>query len=111
MRSRLEPATARARPAHDWPEKRAGLGRAQAVMLYGAGFAHMPPRRCAMPFLTCDGVEPGLSYGLFPAQGLGTFLLIGHPWWRWRFWAGFLWRSPAMRWPSAMADYRRGAGQ
>jgi signal peptidase II len=32
--------------------------------------------------------NPGISYGLFRPRE-GTVLLIGYPWWRWWFWAGF----------------------
>lgn len=50
-------------------------------MLYGAGFAHMPPGMAVpvLPFFNLVMVwNPGISYGLFPASGrLGTFLLIG----------------------------------
>lgn len=50
-------------------------------MLYGAGFAHMPPGFAVpvLPFFNLVMVwNPGVSYGLFPASGrLGTFLLIG----------------------------------
>jgi signal peptidase II len=50
-------------------------------MLYGAGFAHMPPgaSRPVLPFFNLVMVwNPGISYGLFPASGrLGTLLLIG----------------------------------
>jgi signal peptidase II len=50
-------------------------------MLYGAGFAHMPPGASVpvLPFFNLVMVwNPGISYGLFPASGrLGTFLLIG----------------------------------
>ena len=49
-------------------------------MLYGAGFAHMPPGASVpvLPFFNLMMVwNPGISYGLFPASGLGTALLIG----------------------------------
>jgi signal peptidase II len=49
-------------------------------MLYGAGFAHLPPGRTVpvLPFFNLVMVwNPGISYGLFPASGLGTALLIG----------------------------------
>ena len=50
-------------------------------MLYGAGFAHMPPGQAVpvLPFFNLVMVwNPGISYGLFPASGrLGTFLLVG----------------------------------
>ena len=49
-------------------------------MLYGAGFAHMPPGGAVpvLPFFNLVMVwNPGISYGLFPASGLGTALLIG----------------------------------
>lgn len=48
-------------------------------MLYGAGFAHMPPGVTVpvLPFFNLVMVwNPGISYGLFPASGLGTSLLI-----------------------------------
>jgi signal peptidase II len=48
-------------------------------MLYGAGFAHMPPGAAVpvLPFFNLMMVwNPGISYGLFPASGLGTMLLI-----------------------------------
>lgn len=49
-------------------------------MLYGAGFVHMPPGAAVpvLPFFNLVMVwNPGISYGLFPASGLGTLLLIG----------------------------------
>ncbi|HKQ09634.1 MAG TPA: signal peptidase II, partial [Rhizomicrobium sp.] len=50
-------------------------------MLYGAGFAQMPPGAAVpvLPFFNLVMVwNPGVSYGLFPASGrLGTFLLVG----------------------------------
>jgi signal peptidase II len=49
-------------------------------MLYGAGFADMPPGANVpvLPFFNLMMVwNPGISYGLFPASGLGTVLLIG----------------------------------
>jgi len=49
-------------------------------MLYGAGFAHLPPGASVpvLPFFNLVMVwNPGISYGLFPASGLGTVLLIG----------------------------------
>jgi signal peptidase II len=49
-------------------------------MLYGAGFAHLPPGQTVpvLPFFNLVMVwNPGISYGLFPASGLGTALLIG----------------------------------
>ncbi len=49
-------------------------------MLYGAGFMHMPPGVTVpvLPFFNLVMVwNPGISYGLFPASGLGTVLLIG----------------------------------
>lgn len=50
-------------------------------MLYGAGFAAMPPGASVpvLPFFNLVMVwNPGISYGLFPASGrLGTFLLVG----------------------------------
>jgi len=48
-------------------------------MLYGAGFAHMTPgdNVPVLPFFNLVMVwNPGISYGLFPASGLGTVLLI-----------------------------------
>ena len=49
-------------------------------MLYGAGFAQMPPGENVpvLPFFNLVMVwNPGISYGLFPASGrLGTFLLV-----------------------------------
>src|SRR5271170_2396853 len=48
-------------------------------MLYGAGFAHMPPGAAVpvLPFFNLVMVwNPGISYGLFPASGPGTALLI-----------------------------------
>ncbi len=48
-------------------------------LLYGAGFAHMPPGAAVpvLPFFNLVMVwNPGISYGLFPASGLGTALLI-----------------------------------
>ena len=49
-------------------------------LLYGAGFAQMPPGDSVpvLPFFNLVMVwNPGVSYGLFPASGrLGTFLLI-----------------------------------
>ncbi|HKU65101.1 MAG TPA: signal peptidase II [Rhizomicrobium sp.] len=50
-------------------------------MLYGAGFAQMPPGATVpvLPFFNLVMVwNSGVSYGLFPASGrLGTFLLVG----------------------------------
>ena len=49
-------------------------------MLYGEGFADMPPAAAVpvLPFFNLMMVwNPGISYGLFPASGLGTALLIG----------------------------------
>ena len=50
-------------------------------MLYGAGFAQMPPGAAipVLPFFNLVMVwNPGISYGLFPASGrTGTWLLIG----------------------------------
>jgi signal peptidase II len=49
-------------------------------MLYGVGFAHMPPGASVpvLPFFNLMMVwNPGISYGLFPASGRGTALLIG----------------------------------
>jgi signal peptidase II len=49
-------------------------------MLYGAGFAQMPPGENVpvLPFFNLVMVwNPGISYGLFPASGrLGTFLIV-----------------------------------
>ena len=48
-------------------------------MLYGAGFIHMPPGQSVpvLPFFNLVMVwNPGISYGLFPATGLGTVALI-----------------------------------
>ena len=48
-------------------------------MLYGAGFAHMQAGMDVpvLPFFNLVMVwNPGISYGLFPASGLGTVLLI-----------------------------------
>ncbi len=48
-------------------------------MLYGAGFIHMAPGQSVpvLPFFNLVMVwNPGISYGLFPATGLGTVLLI-----------------------------------
>ena len=50
-------------------------------MLYGVGFAHLPPG-VAVPVLPFFNLvmlwNPGISYGLFPASGrLGTLFLIG----------------------------------
>jgi signal peptidase II len=61
----------------------AGLAADQGsklFMLYGAGFAHMPPGASVpvLPFFNLVMVwNPGISYGLFPASGLGTAVLIG----------------------------------
>ena len=49
-------------------------------MLYGAGFIHLPPGQSVpvLPFFNLVMVwNPGISYGLFPATGLGTVALIG----------------------------------
>ena len=50
-------------------------------MLYGAGFAHMPPGASVpvLPFFNLVMVwNPGISYGLLPASSpFGTALLIG----------------------------------
>ena len=49
-------------------------------MLHGAGFAQMPPGAAVpvLPFFNLVMVwNPGISYGLFPASGMGTVLLIG----------------------------------
>jgi signal peptidase II len=50
-------------------------------MLYGAGFAAMMPGENVpvLPFFNLVMVwNPGISYGLFPANGrLGTFVLVG----------------------------------
>lgn len=65
-------------------------------MLYGAGFAQMPPGVSVpvLPFFNLVMVwNPGISYGLFPASGrIGTYLLVGISilvvaflvWWLWR---------------------------
>jgi signal peptidase II len=48
-------------------------------MLHAAGFAQMPPGASipVLPFFNLVMVwNPGISYGLFPASGLGTVLLI-----------------------------------
>jgi signal peptidase II len=49
-------------------------------MLYGAGFAHLPPGQNipVLPFFNLVMVwNPGISYGLFPAaSGAGTALLV-----------------------------------
>jgi signal peptidase II len=64
-------------------------------MLYGAGFAHMPPGVSVpvLPFFNLVMVwNPGISYGLFPASSpAGTALLVaisiaavaGLTWWLW----------------------------
>lgn len=64
-------------------------------MLYGAGFAQMPPGAAipVLPFFNLVMVwNPGISYGLFPASSLaGTALLVGVSmvavagltWWLW----------------------------
>lgn len=49
-------------------------------MLYGASFAQMPPGASipVLPFFNLVMVwNSGISYGLFPASGRGTVLLIG----------------------------------
>ena len=49
-------------------------------LLYGAGFMHMPTGSNVpvLPFFNLVMVwNPGISYGLFPASGQGTILLIG----------------------------------
>src|SRR5476651_2565388 len=65
-------------------------------MLYGAGFAHMPPGVTVpvLPFFNLMMVwNPGISYGLFPASGrIGTAILVSVTvavvlfliWWMWR---------------------------
>ena len=65
-------------------------------MLYGAGFANMPPGANVpvLPFFNLMMVwNPGISYGLFPASGkFGTVLLVLVSvlvvafliWWLWR---------------------------
>lgn len=48
-------------------------------MLYGAGFAHMPPGTAVpvLPFFNLVMVwNSGISYGLFPTSGRGTDLII-----------------------------------
>ena len=64
-------------------------------MLYGAGFAHMPPGQTVpvLPFFNLVMVwNPGISYGLFPASSVwGTGVLVavdivavaGLTWWLW----------------------------
>jgi signal peptidase II len=64
-------------------------------MLYGAGFAHMPPGQAVpvLPFFNLVMVwNPGISYGLFPASSIwGTAALVlidvvavvGLTWWLW----------------------------
>ena len=64
-------------------------------MLYGAGFAHMPPGQAlpVLPFFNLVMVwNPGISYGLFPASSVwGTAALVvidivavaGLTWWLW----------------------------
>ena len=64
-------------------------------MLYGAGFAHMPPGAAipVLPFFNLVMVwNPGISYGLFPASSwFGTAVLVavelvavaGLIWWLW----------------------------
>ena len=64
-------------------------------MLYGAGFAQMPPGAAVpvLPFFNLVMVwNPGISYGLFPASSaLGTWVLVGVSilavagltWWLW----------------------------
>src|SRR5580704_10150155 len=64
-------------------------------MLYGAGFAHMPPGQTVpvLPFFNLVMVwNPGISYGLFPASSaIGTWALVGGSivavaaltWWLW----------------------------
>jgi signal peptidase II len=64
-------------------------------MLYGAGFAHMPPGASVsvLPFFNLVMVwNPGISYGLFPASSAtGTAALVlvdiaavaGLTWWLW----------------------------
>jgi signal peptidase II len=64
-------------------------------MLYGAGFAQMPPGAAipVLPFFNLVMVwNPGISYGLFPASSLtGTAVLVavdivavaGLTWWLW----------------------------
>ena len=50
------------------------------ALLYGAGFAHLPPGSSipVLPFLNLVMVwNPGISYGLFPAHsGLATWALV-----------------------------------
>jgi len=64
-------------------------------LLYGAGFAQMPPGQSVpvLPFFNLVMVwNPGISYGLFPASSwLGTAILVvfsivavvGLSWWLW----------------------------
>ncbi len=65
-------------------------------LLYGAGFVHMPPGRAVpvLPFFNLVMVwNPGISYGLFPAQSawaahalvaLAVAAIIGLGWWLWQ---------------------------
>jgi signal peptidase II len=64
-------------------------------MLYGVGFVHLPPGRNipVLPFFNLMMVwNPGISYGLFPANSrFGTLVLVtvslaavvGLTWWMW----------------------------
>ena len=64
-------------------------------LLYGAGFAHMAPNTAipVLPFFNLVMVwNPGVSYGLFPAQSawgryaliaLAVLAIIGLSWWLW----------------------------
>jgi len=67
----------------------------KSFLLYGAGFAHMPPGAAVpvLPFFNLVMVwNPGISYGLFPASSaVGTWTLVGVSivavaalaWWLW----------------------------
>ena len=76
--SRLEP--------RDWGLLAAALALVadqgvKLFMLYGAGFAQMPPGESipVLPFFNLVMVwNPGISYGLFPASSaLGTWVIVG----------------------------------
>ena len=76
--SRLEP--------RDWGLLAAALALVadqgvKLFMLYGAGFAQMPPGEAipVLPFFNLVMVwNPGISYGLFPASSaLGTWVIVG----------------------------------
>jgi signal peptidase II len=65
------------------------------LLLYGAGFAHLAPGGAipVLPFFNLVMVwNPGVSYGLFPAQSawgkyvliaLAVLAIIGLGWWLW----------------------------